>query len=98
LSLNEHEEWIPYVEHIKGMYGVINKENLVEEDPQSPLEDDEAMEDLVAPPLEEHNDEDSSNIFIEDQAHEESIVEEAHCFPWKTLMNIVMLSPTFRDN
>jgi hypothetical protein len=37
-----------YVENIKEMHGMINKENLVEEDP---LKDDKAMEDLVAPPF-----------------------------------------------
>ena len=60
------------------MYRVINKENMVEENPQSPL-DDKAMEYLVAPPLKEHKDEDSSHTSIEDQAHEEIIIEETSC-------------------
>ena len=66
------------------MYRVINKENMVEENPQSPL-DDKAMEYLVATPLKEHKDEDSSQTSIEDQAHEERIVEETLCSPMEDL-------------
>jgi predicted transcriptional regulator len=54
---NDYEEWMPYVEKMKEMFGVINKKNLVEEAPQSTFEDDETMDDLVASPLEEHIDE-----------------------------------------
>jgi hypothetical protein len=32
-SPNDHEEWMPMLKRIKEMYGVINKENLVEEAP-----------------------------------------------------------------
>jgi len=66
---------------------MINQKNHVEEAPQSPLEDDEVMEDLVGSPLEEHNDEDSSHISIEDQAQEEEpqIHEEAPYPPMEDL-------------
>jgi hypothetical protein len=46
---SDHREWMPCTEYIKEMYSVMNKENIVEEDPQSTLENDEAMEDLIVP-------------------------------------------------
>jgi len=64
------------IERINKMYCVINKENMVEENPQSPL-DDKAMEYLVAPPIKEHKNEEYSQTSIEDQEHEERIVEES---------------------
>ena len=67
------------------MYHVINKENMVEENPQSPL-DDKAMEYLVAPPLKEHKDEDYSHTSIEYQSHEEIIIEETSCSPMEDLV------------
>ena len=44
------------------------------------------MEYLVAPPLKEHKDEDSSRTSIEDQAHEEIIIEETSCYPMEDLV------------
>jgi hypothetical protein len=80
-ELEEDEEWMPHVENEKEMCDVIKKEDLVEERPQEEpyysLEYDEAIEDFVASPQEENNDEEYSHASIGNQdTFERQIYEE----------------------